>query len=78
MHLLLQDECFQEDLFPDDYAGVAALDGASWLDGKNAPPVMTSMDPENLASAAATAAATGASAAVFKPKGPKSIDELKR
>merc|ERR1719460_1928597 len=38
---------------------------------------MTSMDPENLASAAATAAATGASAAVFKPKGPKSIDELK-
>ena len=73
-----QDEGFQEDLFPDDIAGVAALDANSWLDGKNHPPILTSMDPENMAVAAATAAKTGASAAVFKPKGPKSLAELKK
>lgn len=78
LFFILQDEGFQEDLFPDDYAGVAALDGSSWLAGKNKAPIMTSMDPEHMASAAATAAAAGASAAVYKPKGPKSLAELKR
>lgn len=73
-----QDEGFQDDLFPDDFAGVAALDASSWLAGKNHEPILTSMNPENMAAAAATAAKTGAPAAVFKPKGPKSLDELKR
>ena len=73
-----QDEGFQDDLFPDDIAGVPALDANSWLDGKNHAPILTSMDPEHMAAAAATAAKTGASAAVFKPKGPKSLAELKR
>ena len=35
------------------------------------------MDPENLEAAAAKAAKSGATAAVFVPKGPKTIEELK-
>lgn len=38
-------DLFQKDLFPDAYAGVAALSAAEYLEGKNAEPVLTSMRP---------------------------------
>jgi len=38
-------DLFQKDLFPDAFAGVAAISAAEWLDGKNAPPVLQSLEP---------------------------------
>jgi WD40 repeat protein len=38
-------EMFQTDLFPDAYAGVSSVSNTDWLDGKNADPVKTSMEP---------------------------------
>lgn len=38
-------DMFQEDLFPDTYAGVPAMSSADWLGGKNANPPTQSMRP---------------------------------
>lgn len=38
-------ELFQEDIFPDTFAGVPALDNSAWLSGKNANPVTMSLKP---------------------------------
>mmetsp|Transcript_24860 Transcript_24860/g.46467 ORF Transcript_24860/g.46467 Transcript_24860/m.46467 type:complete len:429 (-) Transcript_24860:94-1380(-) len=37
---------FAKDLYPDAYAGVPAMDGASWLGGENKAPILKSMDPK--------------------------------
>lgn len=39
-------EDFQEDLFPDDYAGKPAQTADDYFDGKDAKPVLMKMDPE--------------------------------
>jgi len=38
-------ENFQEDIFPETYAGQPALDQGAWLAGENAEPIMTTLDP---------------------------------
>ncbi|ETO24477.1 actin binding protein [Reticulomyxa filosa] len=38
-------EVFQEDIFPDAFAGRPALQSDVWLKGENKPPVTTSMNP---------------------------------
>eukprot|EP00750_Incisomonas_marina_P023046 INCI501.3.p2 GENE.INCI501.3~~INCI501.3.p2 ORF type:complete len:478 (-),score=107.60 INCI501.3:71-1384(-) len=57
---------FQEDLFPDDYAGIPAQSAADYFSGANAAPVLMSLDPENRTDVQATAfeakAATGGGA----------------
>lgn len=37
---------FQEDLFPDDYAGIPAQSAADYFEGKNAAPILMCLDPE--------------------------------
>lgn len=37
---------FQPALYPDDFAGVPALDADSWMAGENKAPVLASMDPK--------------------------------
>lgn len=44
---------FQDDLFPDDYAGVAAQSADDYFAGKNAAPVLMSLDPEKRTDVAA-------------------------
>jgi len=39
-------DVFQEDIYPDCYAGKPALSADEWLNGQNKDPIMTSMDPE--------------------------------
>merc|ERR1712154_626673 len=39
-------DVFQEDIYPDCYAGKPALSADEWLDGNNKDPIYTSMDPE--------------------------------
>jgi len=38
-------DIFQDDLYPPTFAGEPSLDGHEWLEGKNAPPKMTSLAP---------------------------------
>lgn len=38
-------EIFQEDIFPNAYAGVPALEAAQWAEGKNGTPSRISMNP---------------------------------
>lgn len=40
-------ELFQEDLFPDTYAGVPALTSEQWVNGENAEPVKVSLEPSD-------------------------------
>jgi len=40
-------ELFQDDLFPDTYAGVPALTAEQWLNGENADPVKCSLEPSD-------------------------------
>lgn len=39
-------DVFQEDIYPDTYAGKQALTADEWLSGENKEPIMMSMDPE--------------------------------
>jgi len=39
-------DVFQEDIYPDTYAGKPALSADEWLSGTNKDPIMTTMDPE--------------------------------
>jgi len=39
-------DVFQEDIYPDTYAGKAAMTSDEWLGGANKDPVLTTMDPE--------------------------------
>merc|ERR1712087_235047 len=39
-------DVFQEDIYPDTFAGKPALSADEWLDGQNKEPVLTTMDPE--------------------------------
>merc|ERR1712154_72056 len=39
-------DVFQEDIFPDCYAGKPALSADEWLKGQNKDPIIGSMDPE--------------------------------
>ena len=50
-----RDAGFQEDLFPDDYAGIPALSAEAWLGGENASPVLMSLDPDERSDAPAAA-----------------------
>jgi len=54
-------EAFQDDLFPEDYAGVAAHDVSDWFAGADKPPVTMSLDPEGGGASAAAAASPKAS-----------------
>merc|ERR1712244_2745 len=38
-------DVFQEDIYPDTYAGKAATTSDEWLGGANKDPVLTTMDP---------------------------------
>jgi len=38
-------DLFQKDIFPDAYAGVSSQSAGEWLQGKNAAPVLQSMEP---------------------------------
>jgi len=51
-----RDAGFQEDLFPDDYAGIPGLNAEQWLGGDNAKPVLMSLDPDNRSDEPAAAA----------------------
>lgn len=46
-------DVFQDDIFPDTYGGVAAMTAEEYLSGKNAEPVMVSMQDAQLASSSA-------------------------
>merc|ERR1711933_620900 len=39
-------DVFQEDIYPDTFAGKAATTAEEWLGGANKDPVLTTMDPE--------------------------------
>ena len=38
-------EAFQDDIFPDTYAGISAHTADEWMDGSSAPPVLKSLNP---------------------------------
>jgi len=40
-------ELFQDDLFPDTYAGVPGLTAEQWLNGENADPIKVSLEPSD-------------------------------
>jgi len=40
-------ELFQDDLFPDTYAGVPSLTSEQWINGENADPVKVSLEPSD-------------------------------
>merc|ERR1712154_226866 len=40
-------DVFQEDIYPDTYAGKSAMTAEEWLGGANKDPLLSSMDPEN-------------------------------
>jgi len=61
-------DLFQKDLYPDAYAGIAALESKDWLAGQNAEPKVRSMNPK------AAHHQDAAPAAVLVPK--KSYAEL--
>jgi len=50
-----KDECFQEDLFPDDIAGKAAQTADDYFDGSDVQPILMKMDPEERDDSAAAA-----------------------
>ena len=52
-----KDENFQEDLFPDDYAGKPAQSADDYFDGKDVKPILMKMDPEERQDDAAPAPA---------------------
>merc|ERR1719204_968913 len=56
---------YQADLYPDAYAGKPAMTTAEYMSGENKDPILTSMDPESLATLGG---------AVFVPK--KTYSEL--
>lgn len=57
-------DAFQDDIFPDTYAGVAACSADEWVAGATKAPPKKSVDP---AKAGAAPKGGGASAAAFKP-----------
>merc|ERR1712151_1267517 len=67
-----KDECFQEDLFPDDYAGKAAQTSEDYFDGSDVQPILMKMDPDERDDSAA------APAAVKMPKKQKSRDDIEK
>lgn len=50
-----KDECFQEDLFPDDYAGKPAQSADEYFDGGDVQPILMKMDPDERDDSAAPA-----------------------
>merc|ERR1711972_945046 len=66
-----KDECFQEDLFPDDYAGKAAQAAEDYFDGSDVAPILMKMDPDERDDSAPAAAAK-------MPKKKKSRDEIEK
>lgn len=50
-----KDECFQEDLFPDGYAGKPAQTADEYFDGADAQPILMNMDPDERDDSAAPA-----------------------
>ena len=44
-HLPRRSETFQDDLFPDTYAGVPSMSCSEWLGGENRGPMMKALDP---------------------------------
>ena len=66
-----KDECFQEDLFPDDYAGKAAQTSEDYFDGSDVAPILMKMDPDERDDSAPAAAAK-------MPKKKKSRDEIEK
>lgn len=45
-------EAFQDDIFPDTYAGVPSHTADEWMDGSTAPPVLKSLNPSGVSSSA--------------------------
>lgn len=65
-------DLFQEDLFPDCYAGKAAMTSDEFFDGKNKDPVMMSMDPSK---APKDSAPAKSGTVIEKKKSPKEYEE---
>jgi len=64
-----KDECFQDDLFPDDYAGKPAQSADDFFDGSDVAPILMKMDPDERDDSAAASA-------VRVPKKVKSRDDI--
>jgi len=64
-----KDECFQEDLFPDDIAGKPAQSADDYFDGNDVAPILMKMDPDERDDSAAPAA-------LKKPKKVKSRADI--
>jgi coronin-1B/1C/6 len=62
-------EIFQKDLYPDTYAGVSALSSSDWFEGKNANPILRSMDPKESGKEDAAAGAAQAEVVFQKSRG---------
>jgi len=64
-------DLFQQDLFPDTYAGVAALSATQWLSGQNAQPMVKAMKPgaDQTPRSAGAAPAAAPAASYAKPGG---------
>lgn len=66
-------EDFQEDLFPDDYAGKPAQDADAYFAGKDVAPVLMNMDPEERGE---EAAASGVAFTAKKVAAPRTVEEV--
>ena len=64
-----KDECFQDDIFPDDYAGKPAQTADDYFDGSDAQPILMKMDPDERDDSAAAVA-------VKAPKKAKSREDI--
>lgn len=60
-------EAFQEDIFPDCYAGRASLSASEWFSGKNAAPVRMSLDPARSGTFSTPAVSAGSGSVAPKP-----------
>jgi len=76
-------ENFASDIFPDTYAGVAAMSGSEWMAGANKPIIKRSMKPGTVAptstvsTSVSTTASTSASTSASTPSGGAASDAEK-
>ncbi|CAK9086073.1 Coronin-A (Coronin) (p55), partial [Durusdinium trenchii] len=69
-------DLFQEDLFPDAYAGKAALSADAFFDGKNKKPVLMSLDPKKRKDLPAASADTAFKPQLSKAQLQSEVDKL--
>lgn len=74
-HLPRRSETFQDDLFPDSYAGVASMSCSEWLSGENKGPMIRPLDPSRGSEAPRLSEAISRASSA-KYMAPKSATEL--